>query len=65
MMAVTKQSVLKEVKSPPSPRKQTFLLIAAGDVSRGGTSATQPKKFHTDDIKSVLNPFISADWTTE
>ena len=25
------------------------LLFAAGDVSRGGTSATQWQKFHTDD----------------
>ena len=33
------------------------------DVSRGGTSATQRQKFHTDDVKSVRNPVISADWT--
>ena len=26
-------------------------LFAAGDVSRGGTSATQRQKFHTDDVK--------------
>ena len=26
------------------------------DVSRGGTSATQQQKFHTDDAKSVRNP---------
>ena len=38
-------------------------LLIAGDVTRGGTSATQ--KFHTDDVKSVRNPVISADWTTE
>ena len=25
-------------------------LFAAGDVSRGGTSATQRQKFHTDDL---------------
>ena len=36
-------------------------LLAARDVSRGGTSATQRQKFHTDDIKSVRNPVISAD----
>ena len=29
------------------------LLFAAGDVSRGGTTATQRQKFHTDDVKSV------------
>ena len=45
-------------------RKQPFLL-AAGDVWRGGKSSTQRQKFHTDDVKSVRNPVISADWTTE
>ena len=36
-----------------------------GDVSRGGTSATQRQKFHTDDVKSVWNPVVSGDWTSE
>ena len=36
-----------------------------GDVSRGGRSATQQQKFHTDDGKSVRNPVRSADWSTE
>ena len=27
--------------------------IVARDVSRGGTSATQRQKFHTDDVKYV------------
>ena len=40
-------------------------LFAARDVSRGGTSATQRRKFHTDDVKSVRNPVRSADWWTE
>ena len=40
-------------------------LLSAGDVSRGGTSATQQQKFHTDDVKSVWNPVISADWMME
>ena len=40
-------------------------LFAAGDVSRGGTSATQRQKFHTDDVKSVRNPVRSAYWSTE
>jgi len=40
-------------------------LFVAGDVSRGGTSATQRQKFHTDDVKSVRNPVRSADWSTE
>ena len=34
-------------------------------VSRGGTSATQRQKFHTDDAKSVQNPVRSANWSTE
>ena len=29
-------------------------LFAAGDVSRGGTSATQRKKFHTDNADNAL-----------
>ena len=29
-------------------------LFAAGDVSRGGTSATQQQKFHTDDENQCL-----------
>ena len=40
-------------------------LFAAGDVSRGGTSATQRQKFHTDDAKSVRNLVRSANWSTE
>ena len=35
------------------------------DVSRGGTSATQRQKFHTDDEKSDQNPVRSANWSTE
>ena len=31
-------------------------LLAARDIWRGGTSATQRQKFHTDDVKSVRNP---------
>ena len=31
------------------------LLFAAGDVSRGGTSATQRQKFHTDDANQCLH----------
>ena len=40
-------------------------LFAAGDVSRGGTSATRRQQFHTDDIKSVQNLVRSPDWSTE
>ena len=39
-------------------------LFATGDVTRGGMSATQGQKFHTDDVKSVWNPVRSADWST-
>ena len=35
------------------------------DVVRGGTSATQRQKLHTDDAKSVRNPVTSANWSTE
>ena len=31
-----------------------FSLLVAGDVSRGGTSATQGQKFHTDDVNQCL-----------
>ena len=30
-------------------------LFAAGDVSQGGTSATQRQKFHTDDANQCLH----------
>ena len=30
-------------------------LFAAGDVSRGGTSATQRQNFHTDDVNQCLH----------
>ena len=40
-------------------------LFVAEDVSRGGTSATQRQKFHTDDVKSVQNLVRSADWSTK
>ena len=38
------------------------LLLAAGDISPGGTSAPQQQKFHTDDVNSVLNLVRSSDW---
>ena len=37
-----------------SVRKHLF-LFAARDVSRGGTSATQRQKFHTDDTNQCLH----------
>ena len=33
--------------------RRTFLL--AQDISRGGTSATQRQKFHTDDVNQCLH----------
>ena len=34
-------------------------LFAGGDVSRGGTSATQRQKFHTEDANQCLiNPVV-------
>ena len=35
------------------------------DVSRGGTSAIQRQKFHSDDAKPVQNPVRCANWSTE
>ena len=46
-----------------SENSRVSSLLAAGDVSRGRTSATQRQKFHTDDVKSVRNPVRSADWS--
>ena len=40
-------------------------LIAAGDVSQGGTSVTQWQKFHTDDVKLFQNLVKSTDWTKD
>ena len=40
-------------------------LFVAGDVLRGGTSATQQQKFHTYDVKSVQNAVRSPDWSKE
>ena len=38
------------------------LLFAAGDVSRGGTSATQQQKFHTDDENQCLHNKSCSPW---
>ena len=40
-------------------------LFATGDISSGGTSATQRQKFRTDDVMYVQNPVRSPDWLTE
>ena len=40
------------------------LLVAARDVSPGGTPAPQRQKFRTDDVKSVRNLVRSSDWST-
>ena len=52
---------------PPSLRTADVSSHSAPlrDVSRGGKSATQQQKFHTDDAKSVRNPVRSANWSTE
>ena len=31
------------------------MLFVAGDISRGGESATQQQKFHTDDVNQCLH----------
>ena len=68
----SKEDVFRCVPSPKWPFKMVAFenirfstLFAARDVSRGGTSATQPQKFHTDDVKYVQNPVRSPDWSTE
>ena len=50
------------ISAVPWETSRISSLLSAGDVSRGGMSATQRQKFHTDDVKSVWNPVISADW---
>ena len=52
-------------KEKPAKTDVSSRSSPLGDVSRGGTSVTQPQKFHTDDVKSVRNSVVSADWTTE
>ena len=53
---------------PPPPRLKILgllaLLLAAKNVSPGGTSAPQRQKFHTDDVKSVQNLVSRSDWST-
>ena len=49
----------------PAKTDLSTCLLPLGDVSRGGTSATQWQKLHTDDIKSVQNLVKTTDWTTE
>ena len=40
------------------------LLLAARNVSPGGTCAPQRQKFHTDDVKSVGNMVRNSNWST-
>ena len=42
-------------KNPARENIRFSSLFAAGDVSRGGTSATQRQKFHTDDANQCLH----------
>ena len=51
---VRKQLVLSLAQDKASLRNSS--LFAAGDVSSGGTSANQRRKFHNDDVKSVWSP---------
>ena len=53
-------SITQPAKTDLSP-----CSLPLGDVSRGGTSATQWQKLHADDIKSVQNLVITTDWTME
>ena len=51
---------------PPTPQGKILgllaLLLAARNVSPGGTSAPQRQKFH--DVKSVQNLVSRSDWST-
>ena len=55
--------------SSPPPRLKILgllaLLLAAKNVSPGGTSAPQRQKFHTDDVKSVQNLVSRSDWSIQ
>ena len=53
-------SITQPAKTDLSP-----CSLPLGDVSRGGTSATQWQKLHADDVKSVQNLVITTDWTME
>ena len=45
------------------PVKHPFLLAPpAGDISHGGTSATQQQKFHTDDANQCLYNRSGSHW---
>ena len=50
----TKPRVGNEVANIACENSGFSLLLAAGDVSQGGTSATQQQKFHTDDVNQCL-----------
>ena len=53
-------SITQPAKTDLSP-----CSLPLGDVSQGGTSATQQQKLHTDDVKSVWNLVINTDSMTE
>ena len=57
---------LTSSSSPPTPQGKILgllaLLLAARNVSPGGTSAPQRQKFH--DVKSVQNLVSRSDWST-
>ena len=57
--------VCSPLGSKTSLQEHFSSLFTVGDVSRGGMSATQRQKFHTDDVKSVRNPVRSAYWSME
>ena len=54
LLSFLKKNFKKNLWDQGSLRKHSF-LFAAGDVSRGETSATQRRKFHTDDANQCLH----------
>ena len=61
----TWQMFASRIQNLACENSRSSLLLATGDISRGGTSATQWQKFYTNDVKSVQNPVRSADWSME
>ena len=59
------RALLVACQTPACEKNGFSTLLAAGYVSRGGSSATQRQELHTDEVKSVRNLVRSADWPTE
>ena len=47
------------------PMQRSIPIELRSQLGAGRWIATQQQKFHTDDVKSIRNPFKNADWSTE